>query len=88
MTLAPIPSFQKGIYQHYSGKHYEVIDVARHSETLEFMVIYRGLYGALDTWTRPFAMFFEDIEQDGQICPRFAFISNQTGDDFLVTMIV
>jgi len=64
-----------GIYEHFKGKRYEVIGVARHSETLEDMVIYRALYGEHELWARPLAMFFEEVERDGKKTPRFRFIS-------------
>lgn len=67
----------KGIYQHYKGNYYEVIDVARHSETLEDMIIYRALYGNFGLWVRPLTMFLEQVEIDGLKIPRFRFISNQ-----------
>ena len=66
---------QKGIYEHYKGKRYEVIDVARHSETMELMVLYKALYkgdfseGSL--WVRPLAMFKEDVVVNGKSVPRF-----------------
>jgi hypothetical protein len=67
----------KGIYEHYKGMRYELIDVVRHSETLEEMVLYRTLYkndlGAL--WVRPFKMFFEDVTINGVQRPRFQKIS-------------
>ncbi len=59
-----------GLYQHYKGGVYTVIDVAKHSETLEEMVVYRSEhFGTL--WVRPTAMFFEEVEKDGQKVPRF-----------------
>lgn len=69
-----IPDFPKGIYRHYKGGLYEVIDVACHSETLEWYVVYRHLKhedGVPDTWIRPLTMFTEDIEVDGVRLPRF-----------------
>ena len=67
-----------GIYQHYKGNRYQVIDVARHSETVEDMVIYKMLYGDFSLWVRPLAMFLEDvtITVDGveTTQPRFAYI--------------
>lgn len=66
---------QKGVYEHYkNGKRYEVVDVARHSETLEEMVVYRALYGEQLVWVRPRAMFFEEVEKEGKKVPRFAYI--------------
>ncbi len=67
-------SLEKGIYKHYKGNLYEVIDVARHSETEEEHVVYRTLYGDYSTWIRPLAMFTETVQIDGQQVPRFAFV--------------
>jgi len=61
-----------GRYRHYKGKEYEVLMIARHSETLEDMVVYRALYGDHDLWTRPKAMFFDSVTlPDGQKRLRF-----------------
>jgi hypothetical protein len=70
--LPPLPTAPLGRYRHYKGGVYDVIGVARHSETLEPMVVYRPLYGATGLWVRPYAMFFEHIEVDGRSQPRFA----------------
>ena len=72
---------QKGRYRHYKGKLYEVIDVARHSESLEEMVVYRALYdvkenGEHSLWVRPLKMFTEDVVVDGKTVPRFALIED------------
>jgi hypothetical protein len=67
---------KKGIYQHFKGKCYELIDVAYHSETLEEYVIYRALYGERGLWIRPLAMFNEIIERDGKRLERFAWLSD------------
>lgn len=64
-----------GKYRHYKGNEYEVIGVAKHSETLEELVIYRALYGEGGLWARPVAMFGEDVEVNGQKVPRFEFIN-------------
>lgn len=69
-------SIQKGIYRHYKGQMYEVIDLARHSENLEEMVVYKALYGTGEWWVRPLTMFLENIEIDGTIKKRFEYISN------------
>ena len=74
--LAPLPAARTGRYRHYKGLDYEVIDVARHSETLEPLVVYRPLYNQSGLWVRPHAMFFEEIEIDGKRQPRFAFIGD------------
>jgi len=63
-----------GAHRHYKGKEYEVLGVARHSETLEDMVVYRALYGDLETWARPLAMFIGEIEVEGKKMPRFAYV--------------
>ena len=63
-----------GKYRHYKGNEYVVIDVARHSETLEELVVYRALYGTHDLWVRPLKMFIEEVEFDGKKMPRFEYI--------------
>jgi len=70
--LPPLPSAPIGRYRHYKGGEYEVIGVARHSESLEPMVIYRPLYNDSGLWVRPHSMFFEQIEFEGRAQPRFA----------------
>jgi len=72
--LPPLPATPTGRYRHYKGLDYEVIGVARHSETLEPLVVYRPLYNASGLWVRPHAMFFEEVEIDGRRQPRFAFV--------------
>jgi hypothetical protein len=69
--LAPLPDARQGRYRHYKGGEYEVIGVARHSETLEPLVVYRPLYNETGLWVRPYAMFFEEIEFNGRMQPRF-----------------
>ena len=60
-----------GRYRHFKGNEYEVIGVARHSETLEEMVVYCALYGDGGLWVRPAAMWTEQVERDGYCGPRF-----------------
>lgn len=70
-------SIAKGRYRHFKGNEYEVIDVARHSETGEDYVIYRPLYGEGGLWIRPLAMFVETIERDGKTRQRFQYIGDE-----------
>lgn len=63
-----------GKYKHYKGKEYEVIGTAKHSETLEDLVVYRALYGDYGLWVRPLKMFLEDVEIDGKKIPRFQYL--------------
>lgn len=72
--LPALPVICTGKYRHYKGGEYEVIGVARHSETLEPMVIYRALYGDGGIWARPAAMWDDTIERDGTTCKRFTYI--------------
>ena len=55
-----------GIYKHYKGDYYIVLDIAYHSETLEKMIIYRGLYGDNKLWSRPYDTFFDEVNKNGQ----------------------
>jgi hypothetical protein len=72
--LPPLPDAPLGRYRHYKGGEYEVVGVARHSETLEPLVVYRPLYNASGLWVRPHAMFFEQVDVGGVRQPRFARI--------------
>ena len=63
-----------GKYRHFKGNEYEVIALAKHSETQEEMVVYRALYGDNQVWVRPAAMWTETIERDGKTYKRFTFI--------------
>ncbi len=60
-----------GKYRHFKGGEYELLGIAKHSETLEPMVVYRALYGEGDLWVRPAAMWTETVERDGYRGPRF-----------------
>ena len=73
--LPPLIVTPTGLYRHYKGGQYEVIDTARHSETLEPMTVYRALYGAHGLWVRPAAMFNEQVLIDGVRQPRFVKVS-------------
>lgn len=59
------------VYRHYKGKEYLVLHIAKHSETLEDMVVYQALYGEKRIWVRPLKMFLEQVEVDGKIINRF-----------------
>lgn len=71
-------SIKKGLYEHYKGNRYEVVDLGFHTEMREPVVIYKALYkgdfpeGTL--WVRPLAMFQESVEVDGKQIPRFRYL--------------
>ena len=67
---------EPGRYRHYKGNEYEVVGMVRHSETLEWMVLYRARYGDGGLWVRPAAMFAENVTIAGKMQPRFARLSN------------
>lgn len=71
--LTPLPATPPGRYRHYKGGEYALLGAARHSETLEPLVVYRPLDDASGLWVRPHAMFFEQVRVDGHLQPRFAF---------------
>lgn len=75
-NLPPLPDIMPGEYRHYKGGRYRVIGVARHSETLEPLVVYQALYGDGSTWVRPAGMFIETVEVDGETVPRFLRIGD------------
>ena len=63
-----------GLYRHFKGGEYRVLCMARHSETEEWMVVYRALYGEQGIWVRPASMWFEEVEHGGVRQKRFAYI--------------
>ncbi|MBD2858526.1 DUF1653 domain-containing protein [Spongiibacter sp. KMU-158] len=77
-SLQQLPSLAPGRYIHYKGGEYQVYGVARHSESEEFLVVYRPLYGAGELWVRPYSMFIETIEINGEQRPRFALAEEIT----------
>ena len=66
-----------GKYRHFKGNMYEVLCVARHSETLEPMVVYRALYGECGVWVRPASMWNEDVLCGDTVCRRFSYIGDE-----------
>lgn len=69
--LPPMPAIAPGRYRHYKGGEYEVLATARHSETLEVVVVYRPLYNDSGWWVRPYEMFTGSLAVDGVVRPRF-----------------
>lgn len=70
--LAPLPDIATGRWRHYKGGEYEVLGMARHSETQEPLVVYRPLYNATGMWVRPHAMFIGEVCIDGVTQARFS----------------
>lgn len=60
-----------GKYKHFKGNEYEVLGIAKNSETLEDMIVYKPLYGEMGLWVRPYEMFFEEVEHQGNKVKRF-----------------
>jgi len=79
MTETVSPTIEPGLYRHYKGSDYQVFGLVRHSETEEWLVHYRTLYGDYSHWVRPLEMFTETVEKDGEVIPRFAYIGPYTG---------
>jgi len=69
-------AIQPGRYRHFKGNEYEVLYLAKHSETLEPMVVYRALYGEHGIWVRPASMWNETVERDGHVFTRFTKIED------------
>lgn len=67
-----------GRYRHFKGNEYQVLSVARHSETQEPMVVYQALYGEREVWVRPLSMWNEEITRDGVTCRRFTYIEQES----------
>ena len=71
-------SIKPGLYQHFKGNYYKVVEVARHSESEEDLVIYQALYGEKKFWARPLLMFTEQIQRDGKTLLRFTYCEQQS----------
>lgn len=74
-----------GLYQHYKGKNYRLIHLGKHSETLEWMIVYECLYDNPEgsIWVRPLSMFVETVEVNGKIIPRFKYIGHKKSKEQL-----
>lgn len=72
-TLDEAEGLRPGVYRHFKGNFYRLLLVARHSETLEPMVVYQALYGEKGYWARPAAMWTQQVEHQGRRVPRFAW---------------
>ena len=68
---------RRGRYRHFKGREYRVLCTARHSETLEPMVVYQALYGERGIWVRPAAMWGEQVEREGYSGPRFTYLGEE-----------
>ena len=66
-----------GKYRHFKGNEYEVLGIARHSESMEEMVVYRALYGEGGLWVRPANMWNETVERDGKVYQRFTYVEEE-----------
>lgn len=75
-ALPPLEEIRPGRYRHFKGNEYRVLYTARHSETLEPMVVYQALYGEGGIWVRPAAMWSESVTLDGKTFPRFTYIGD------------
>ena len=70
---------EPGLYRHYKGAHYRVLDCVRHSESEERLVLYRALYGERGLWVRPLSMFTASVDVAGEPVPRFALVRGEPG---------
>lgn len=70
-------NIKSGLYRHFKGGIYEVLFVAKNSETLEDMVVYRANYGEHGVWVRPLSMWNETVERDGKTFKRFEYIGEE-----------
>ncbi len=77
--LPPLITTPPGLYRHYKGNLYRVLNTVRHSETLEPMTLYQALYGEQGLWVRPAAMFVEQVVIDGVTKARFTKIVDENG---------
>lgn len=71
---------EKGIYRHFKGNKYELLSIAKHSETLEEMVVYKALYGEGGVWVRPASMWDEEVLHNGEPVKRFTYLGREDGE--------
>ncbi|MBQ7950898.1 MAG: DUF1653 domain-containing protein [Clostridia bacterium] len=71
-----------GKYKHFKGNEYEALYVAKHSETLEEMVVYRALYGEFGIWVRPMSMWNETVVHEGREVQRFTYIGKEDENEY------
>lgn len=77
---AGVTDLKPGVYRHFKGNLYRLLYLAKHSETLEFMVVYQALYGERGIWVRPAAMWSETVHRDGYNGPRFSWVAENLQD--------
>lgn len=75
--LSTAETIRPGRYRHFKGMEYQVLGIARHSETEEEMVVYQALYGERGLWVRPASMWNETVERDGQVYQRFTYVGKE-----------
>lgn len=68
---------KKGRYKHFKGAEYEVIGIAKHSETMEELIVYQALYGERALWVRPISMFLDMKKIEGRLVPRFMLVEEK-----------
>lgn len=71
-----LDTIKLGKYKHFKGQEYEVVAIAKHSETLEKMVVYKALYGDNEIWVRPLSLWTENVTRDGKTFRRFEKIED------------
>lgn len=75
--MEPMPEIRPGVYRHFKGNEYQLLGLARHSETCQPMVVYRALYGEGGLWVRPAHMWLEEVDRDGYKGPRFQYVRQE-----------